>query len=235
MNEGSLFGDQTVAKLDNILDQIQDIKRSVDDMDADLYCSTKKFSRKPLLPLNPLDLDSTTGTGGADTSPPTPTLEWDSNDIRNGTAHGSLFYPEDEDLEDERDLSRVEEEEVEQLEVEDLEGVREENSTNTSDSGTDSQAKPDDKSKSMLRLELENWMAVMEGRTPSVCSSGKGSMLSSPEQAQGDGGTFARKGCENKRNQKLHDLIKEAQRLGLLNDLRDLLVNKTRDSAFYED
>jgi ribosomal protein S21 len=83
-SEFSGFGDGTVAKLDVLLNQIEDIKKSVVEMDADLFTVNKvmKKSNKSFLRLtvNP-DEESSDQTGAEASGPHSPSLEWDSNDI----------------------------------------------------------------------------------------------------------------------------------------------------------
>ena len=89
---GSLFGEGTVNKLDMLLGQIEDIKKSVVEMDADLF-SAKKVSKKStrnFLQLVSMAEDSL-NDGLNLTSPPSPTLEWDSNDIIASPHHEPFF------------------------------------------------------------------------------------------------------------------------------------------------
>lgn len=91
----SIFGDQTVAKLDVLLNQIEDIKKSVGEMDVELMTARKKGRLMRLTLADDL-------SEANETSPPSPTLEWDSNDINDVT-----FYVEDQPISEESDIIPV--------------------------------------------------------------------------------------------------------------------------------
>lgn len=181
---GSIFGDQTVAKLDILLDQIQDIKKSVGEMDAELLTTRKsKFMR-----ITSVD-DSTFDAN--ETSPPTPTLEWDSNDINDIT-----LYNDD------------------QL------ALQEESDDPISDIPV---PKSDEASRLHLHLPLNPVTGETRDSPPSPSSSsGKGSLASSPDE-------------KSAKEKRVRDILAEAERQGVVNDLLDVLLQSTkRDSAFFE-
>lgn len=75
------LGDQTVAKLDNLLAQIQDIKQSVVDMDEDVFNFNTINSHFFTLAAE-TNLTDDDSMGSINTEPRCPSLEWDSNDIK---------------------------------------------------------------------------------------------------------------------------------------------------------
>lgn len=176
---GSIFGDGTVLKLDQLLNQIEDIKKSVVEMDADLFSVEKsKKCNKPFLTIGAQDEGSSlTDT----TSPPSPTLEWDSDDIN--TANFQSYFNDDQET-----ITIVSD-----LAVEDIKSS----------------------TKSLLDLPLEPFSRAS--------SSGKGSSVSSPVID---------------REKQLREMIEEANKLGLVNDLLKELMRCNRlkrDSAYFED
>ena len=187
---GSIFGDQTVAKLDVLLNEIQDIKKSVGEMDAELLTTRKK---RRLARLTTVDVGDCSDAN--ETSPPSPTLEWDSNDINDVT-----LYSEDQ-------LASVEEGEAE-------DAVLPTTLANRSDC---------DGAEARLRLQLPLDQATGRQSPPSpASSSGKGSLASSPDD-------------NSSKEKRLRQMLREAERLGLVDDLRQALLQMTkRDSAFYE-
>ena len=182
-NNGSIFGDQTVAKLDILLNQIQDIKKSVGEMDAELLTTGKnKFLR-----LTVVD-DSSDAN---ETSPPSPTLEWDSNDINDITLY-------DEQLTEEQGEDESRSEPIIPV------------------PGSGSADK-------RLHLQLPlNQVTERESPPSPSSSSGKGSLASSPDE-------------KSAKEKRVNDILSEARRLGVLNDLLDVLLETAkRDSAFFE-
>lgn len=181
-NNGSIFGDQTVAKLDILLNQIQDIKKSVGEMDAELLTTGKnKFLR-----LTVVD-DSSDAN---ETSPPSPTLEWDSNDINNIT-----LYSDDQ--------------------------LTPEQTEDESSSSEPSSIPVSDSASKRLHLHLPLNQATESPPSP-TSSSGKGSLASSPDE-------------KSAKEKRVRDVLNEARRLGVLNDLLDVLLETAkRDSAFFE-
>lgn len=189
-NNGSIFGDQTVAKLDLLLNQIQDIKKSVGEMDAELMTTGKnKFLR-----LTAVD-DSSDAN---ETSPPSPTLEWDSNDINDITLYNDEHPTPDQEEENGEINPGVELDKV-------IPVTRSESADKR------------------LHLQLPlNQVTESESPPSPSSSSGKGSMASSPDE-------------KLSKEKRVHDILSEARRLGVLNDLLDaLLETAKRDSAFFE-
>jgi hypothetical protein len=188
-HNGSIFGDQTVAKLDILLNEIQEIKKSVGEMDAELMTTGKnKF-----LPITVVD-DSSEAN---ETSPPSPTLEWDSNDINDVTLY----------IEDQSSSSTVPEEQDE-----------------TCDTATPIiPVMRSDSASDRLRLHLALSKVTESESPPSPSSSsGKGSLASSPDE-------------KSAKEKRVRDILSEARRSGVLNDLLDALLDTTkRDSAFFE-
>lgn len=192
-SEFSGFGDGTVAKLDVLLNQIEDIKKSVVEMDNDLYSVNKVMKSKNFLRLtvNPDD-ESGEQTGLSDTGPHSPSLEWDSNDI---VEQASPFVYNQQ-----------------------ITPRRPSDDPDTSDSASSCQvlsntARRNPSSPSM-NLPLDTFSVSS--------SSGHGSSLVSSPGSD--------------RDKKLHYLIEEARKLGLVNDLLEaLLKNIKRDSAYFED
>lgn len=180
---GSIFGDGTVNKLEMLLGQIEDIKKSVVEMDADLFSVKKvtKNSTKHFLTFTAPDETSVDGLTG----PPSPTLEWDSNDIIPSPHHESFLY------------SKESTEELLQI------------------SGFTSDSSSHDSTKSSLATKTLD----LHVDCPSP-SSGKGSMVSSP-------------GFD--RDKHLQEMIEEAQKMGLINELLTALLKVKRDSAYFED
>jgi len=216
----SVFGDKTVAKLDMLLHHIEDIKKSVDEMDADLHSVEHKMSCRPPPPFMTLvnlteDESDIVGSGLAtlldDTSPPTPTLEWDSNDIQEAAG----LYAE-EDLVSSTPVASeaVNEDCRRKSKLLDIAVLKE--SLHLDLISSHSNLLEDAKDNVPVTL-----VRTTRSKTP---SSGNGSMLSSPEDKHHD------------RDKALKDMLSEARRLGIVPDLMDALAKTMkRDSAYFED
>lgn len=180
LNE-SIFGDGTVLKLDQLLNQIEDIKKSVVEMDADLFSVEKsKKCNKNFLTIGANDESGDRASLTDTTTPPSPTLEWDSDDIN--TAQFQSYFNDD-------CLA----------------------STNVTEIPVDIKSSL----KSSLELPLEPFSRAS--------SSGNGSSVSSPVVD---------------REKQLKEMIEEANKLGLANDLLKELIRcsrSKRDSAYFED
>lgn len=178
---GSIFGDGTVLKLDQLLNQIEDIKKSVVEMDADLFSVEKsKKCNKNILTIGANDETGDRASLADTTSPPSPTLEWDSDDIN--TAHFQSYFNDDHES-----IAIVTE-------------IPFDIKTST---------------KSSLQLPIEPLSRAS--------SSGQGSCDSSPV---------------DDREKQLKEMIEEANKLGLVNDLLKELMRCNRlkrDSAYFED
>lgn len=233
----SLIGDSTVAKLDLLLGHIEEIKKSVIEMDADLSCvenSAKKTSRK-ILTHSPVasrfiyginEISSLYSSNDLSSScPPTPTLEWDSNDIndltmsRNNDAHFYEPLAQDVTLLDSN------------LNLDD--------ETNGTLYLTSNETLSSNSSRH-LTLQLipynSNDFSSDGLHSPSPSSSsGQGSDLPSPEEALSTTAT-APSTAVLSRSKKVDEILKEIKRLGIADDLlNELLKQVKRDSAFFEE
>ncbi len=192
------IGDNTVAKLDQLLDQIQDIKKSVVEIDEQLFDvkeSNVKLNPK-LYKLEP-ELSSSFNTDSdlnekfnyLNTEPQTPSLEWDLTDLN---AQNYCSYIENGFV----------------------------------SSFTTSFLKQN----TFSTHDIENIDNPIESEqdlsSPSISTSGEFSITSSSERTNGDNALTIQK------------MIEDAKKLGLLNDLLDVLMKNSkfkRDSAYFED
>ncbi|RWS12968.1 hypothetical protein B4U79_01157 [Dinothrombium tinctorium] len=81
-SQSSIFGSNTIVKLDQLLNQIEDIKQSVAEMDAELFNveSTSKIKERQYFKITAnMSLDEELNEQNSDEC--SPSLEWDSNDI----------------------------------------------------------------------------------------------------------------------------------------------------------
>lgn len=201
----SEFGDGTVAKLDVLLTQIEDIKKSVVEMDADLFCVGKVMnkSQKNFLQLTiNADDDSEAQTTDSVAETPgnhSPTLEWDSNDL---IGESYFFTPAAHNHRTRFNLDTIEE----------------------SPSYEQHATSPVNLNKSLTRLSPTGLTLPLKddsSETSSSSSSGKGSLASSP-------------GVEReKKLRDLVDEARRSGLVHELLDL--LLKNAKRDSAYFED
>ncbi|RWS26288.1 hypothetical protein B4U80_10619 [Leptotrombidium deliense] len=179
-SQSSLFGYNTIGKLDQLLTQIEDIKNSVSEMDADLFqvgSTRKKVDQKYLTLTSNMSIDDEVVENTEEFSP---SLEWDSNDVN---------YLELSDIKNNSDSV-----------------VPRKHSFRTTQ----------DFSSSILSLTPSSSFV-------SSIHSNKDSPLSSPEQ-------------DSDKAKTLQDLLTEARRLGILNDLINALQKDSkRDSAYCED
>ncbi|KAI1290324.1 hypothetical protein HDE_08928 [Halotydeus destructor] len=203
-SNNSEFGDATVAKLDALIYQLDDIKTSVVEMDADLYNvnqviskPTTNFLKLAAISLEDESYNELQTTEASDADNHSPSLEWDCNDV----VAQNLSFSQDEHLPKLRQLKTI----------------SELNLTQTAP----------DVPKLTARLRQQPSLFYSPPTTlpldsaSEASSSGKGSLASSPGMSK---------------DRKLQDLIEEARKLGLVNDLLEaLLKNNKRDSAYFED
>ena len=227
----SVIGDTTVAKLDVLLGHIEDIKKSVIEMDADLVYvqnSAKKATHNMLSHaaggFNYGINEISTFCSATDVSscPPTPTLEWDSNDINDLVMSGSNVFPF------QSKIGHLCEDTVDNYDSDD------DITLGTLYSNT--KENPNNKSDPQLQLQLKPYTSndfssdTLRSPSPSS-SSGQGSDLPSPEEVLSN-----RTPCENIRNAKVEEILREIKRLGIANDLlNELLKQVKRDSAYFEE
>lgn len=183
------IGDGTVAKFDKLLMQIQDIKQSVVDIDAELFEVTgaksgfdaNLFRLAPITPSYSFQSDFTDHFNIINNESQTPSLEWDLNDINLTSVDGPI---ETNSISNQEPNISKNYSKCNKLQITPL------NFTDTSLSSTS--------------------------------TSGNVSAMASPEEKE----------------KVLQDLIGEAKKLGILNELIDVLVENNRnkrDSAFCED
>ena len=236
---GSVFGDGTVFKLDQLLNQIEDIKKSVVEMDADLFSveKSKKCIRNFLtIGANDESGDRISLPDTNTTSPPSPTLEWDSDDINTATHFLSYFTDDQEVVTDSLPMAvKTPTLEPLRLELPRLE---------------------------LPRSELPLSRASSSGKGSSVASpvgeAGTGGERPDGERPDGERPGGERPGGERPggerpggerpglivgndiglKNDRLKGMIEEANKLGLVNDLLKELMRchrLKRDSAYFED
>lgn len=186
------IGDVTVAKLDQLLAQIQDIKKSVVEIDQELcdVGSTSTFHHQDAFHIAG-DTSTNPDESERNTEPQTPSLEWDLTDI-NG--HGEFY---DDEFRSPHHVNIVSDQIISKRDSELFVSLKDEAGGATS--------------------------------PPSSCTSGKfSSTLSSPLSDD-----------ENaNRTKALQKMIDEANRLGLTNNLLEVLLKdkkRKRDSAYFED
>lgn len=235
----SVIGESTVAKLDVLLGHIEDIKKSVIEMDADLVYvqnSAKKASHKMLSqPTSGFnyginEVSSFYLTTDVSSTPPTPTLEWDSNDIndlvmsRSNIANSFSYQLQGESFTEDVKVTN------------DIFNSDDETTTSTLYlSANDSLC---NSTSHQLQLQLIPYASndpSSDGlRSPSPSSSsGQGSDLPSPEELLSSGQVVAAKSF---RIAKVDEILKEIKRLGIANDLlNELLKQVKRDSAYFEE
>lgn len=183
------IGDGTVAKFDKLLMQIQDIKQSVVEIDAELFEVTgaksgfdaNLFRLAPITPSYSFQSDFTDHFHIINNESQTPSLEWDLNDINLTNFDGPIET--NSILSQEPNISQ-----------------------NYSKCN---------------RLKITP-LNLTDTTTSSSSTSGNVSVMASPEEKE----------------RVLQDLIGEAKKLGILNELIDVLVENNRnkrDSAFCED
>jgi hypothetical protein len=197
-----MIGDKTVAKLDQLLDQIQDIKKSVVEIDEQLFDvkeSNVKFDQK-LYKLEPemsssfnTDSDLNEKFNYLNTEPQTPSLEWDLTDLN---AQNYCSYIEN------GFISSF------------TTPFLKQNTFSTNNI---------EKIDNPINDEIES---AQDLSSPSISTSGEFSITSSSERTNSDNALTIQK------------MIEDAKKLGLLNDLLDVLTKNSkfkRDSAYFED
>lgn len=226
----SLIGDTTVAKLDMLLGHIEDIKKSVIEIDAGLTHVEKsaKKANRTILDHSPVSSRFSCGINDissflpSDESscPPTPTLEWDSHDIdelvppRN---HHLPFLPSDESC-GAKLFSCID------LNLDDTDDT----SLYFTSDETLSQI-----ANRPLQLDLEAFssgdFSQRETHSPSPSSSsGQGSDLPSPADTL----PIERPA----RKDRVNEILKEIRKHGIAHELlNELMKQVNRDSAFYEE
>lgn len=226
----SLIGDTTVAKLDLLLGHIEDIKKSVIEIDAGLIHVEKsaKKANRTILDHSPVSSRFSCGINDissflpSDESscPPTPTLEWDSHDIDDlvATRNHQLPFHQSDETSGAKIFSCID------LDLDDAE--------NTSLYFTSDETLSHMTNRP-LNLDLVacsgDEFSHREAHSPSPSSSsGQGSDLPSPADTL----SIERPA----RRERVSEMLKEIRKHGIANELlNELMKQVNRDSAFYEE